>query len=49
MHYILAEYLASLLDKNELKDKDFFVIFSWQDTYKSEHFMGHPILDLDTS
>lgn len=45
----MAGYLKQLLDTNQLKDQEYFVLISWQDTYKSRDFMGHPNLELDTS
>ena len=46
---MLGIYLRGLLDQNQLKDQEFFILLSWQDTYKSSYFMGHPSLNLDTS
>lgn len=41
--------MKELLDSDQLTDQEYFVLLSWQDTYKSEYFMGHPELNLDTS
>lgn len=37
------------MDNDQLKGQEFFILLSWQDTYKSDYFMGHPNLNLDTS
>ena len=47
VHTVLSEYLRNLLDTNQLRAQEFFVLLSWQDTYKSNYFMGHPSLNLD--
>jgi hypothetical protein len=49
VHNVLADYLKQLLDTSQLKGQEYFVLLSWQDTYKSNYFMGHPSLQLDTS
>jgi hypothetical protein len=49
IHSVLSEYLKSLLDNNQLRAQEFFVLISWQDTYKSNYFMGHPSLNVDVS
>lgn len=49
IHQILGVYLKELLDNDQLKGQEFFILLSWQDTYKSDYFMGHPNLNLDTS
>lgn len=49
VHQVLAVYLKELLDNDQLRGQEFFILLSWQDTYKSDYFMGHPNLNLDTS
>jgi hypothetical protein len=49
INQVLSEYLSQLLDTNQLRGQEFFDLLSWMDTYKSEYFMGHPNLHLDTS
>lgn len=49
VHQILGVYLKELVDTDQLKGQEFFILLSWQDTYKSDYFMGHPNLNLDTS
>lgn len=49
IHQILSEYIRQLLETNQLRGQEFFVLLSWQDTYKSTYFLGHPNLQLDTS
>lgn len=49
VHQILSDYIKQLLDQNQLRNKEFFVLLSWQDTYKSTYFLGNPALQLDMS
>jgi exocyst complex component 3 len=48
-HVVLSDYLKQLIDQNQLKEQEFYILLSWQDTYKSEYFMGSPMLNYDTS
>lgn len=49
VHNVLSAYLKQLLDSNELKGQEFFVLLSWQDTYKSDYFMAHPTVNYDVN
>lgn len=49
VHQVLGVYLKDLMDTDSLKGQEYFILLSWQDTYKSDYFMGHPNLNLDTS
>jgi hypothetical protein len=49
VHDVLFEYMKGLIDSNQLKGQEFFILLSWQDTYKSNYFMGHPNLGIDIS
>lgn len=49
IHDILSQYLKQLLDTKQLMAQEYFVLLSWQDTYKSDYFMGNANLQLDTS
>ena len=49
VHEVLTTYFKSLLDENNLKDQEFFILLSWIDTYKSPDFMGSPSLHVDMS
>lgn len=49
VHQVLGVYMKELLDNDQLKGQEFFILLSWQDTYKSDYFMGHPNLNLDTT
>lgn len=49
IHQIISDYIKQLLDNNQLRGQEFFVLLSWQDTYKSTFFLGHPSLQIDTS
>lgn len=49
VHQVLGVYLKDLLDTESLKGQEYFILLSWQDTYKSDYFMGHPNLNLDTT
>ena len=46
---ILAAYLRELIDTSQLAGLEYFVLLTWNDTYKSQYFMGHPNLKYDTS
>lgn len=47
LHQVLSEYFKNLLDSDQLKEKEFYLLLSWLDTYKSENFLGSPILQLN--
>lgn len=49
VHQVLSDYVSQLLDKKQLHGDEFFVLLSWQDIYKSTHFLGHPRLHIDTT
>ncbi len=46
---LIGNYLKSLIDENDLGEKEMFVLLSWLDTYKSDYFMGSPKLKLNVS
>ena len=37
----------NLLDTNQLRGNEFFVLLSWHDTYRSDCFMGDPRLGIN--
>ena len=49
IHEILSEYFKNLIDSNQLKGQEFYILLSWLNTYRSEYFMGYPPLEIDVS
>ena len=49
VHNLISNYLKLVLDENKLKDQEYFVLLSWLRSYRSEHSMGNPRLNLELS
>ena len=49
VHEVISDYFKQLLDTNQLRGQEYFVLLSWQDTYKSDYFMGYPSLQIDVT
>jgi len=47
LHQILSDYFKNLIDNEQLKDKEFYILLDWLNTYKSEYFLASPSLQLD--
>ena len=37
------------MDEKTLQGQEFYILLTWQDTYRSNYFMGHPNLNIDVS
>ncbi|RNA29859.1 exocyst complex component 3 [Brachionus plicatilis] len=43
----ISNHFHLLLDSNQLKDREFYILLSWSEAYKSEDFLGSPRFDID--
>lgn len=43
----ISNHFHLLLDSNHLKDREFYILLSWSEAYKSKDFLGNPKFNID--